>query len=159
MAITKTYTAKWADGWRTSANAEKVAGEIMSIGDDVTPKQVVNYAKDPCAELHKCFEWDDLKAADAYRIFQARNIMNHLVIEVPDKKDEQESSGKEIKYQIRFFQKTSDNEGYKPATVFLQNPDEYKLLLQRAKAELKSFQNKYRCLTELSEIFELIDQL
>lgn len=41
----------------------KVANEIMEIGESVTPRQIVDRARDENSELHKCFEWDDAKAA------------------------------------------------------------------------------------------------
>lgn len=55
--------------WKTGtdglykADAQKVAEEILSIGESATPAQIVDRAKDESAELHKCFEWDDTAAA------------------------------------------------------------------------------------------------
>ena len=154
MALKKMFTAKWAEGYRSPANASKVAEEIMGIGDDVTPQQIVSFAESPETELHKCFEWDDRKAAVAYRLHQARMVTNHLVIEVPKQEGKKANN-----YELRLFHKTASDEGYKPITFIMQNEDEYQILLKKAKAELRGFQNKYRCLAELGEIFELIEKL
>ena len=35
---------------------QKVAEEIMGIGESATPRQIVDRARDEKSELHKCFE-------------------------------------------------------------------------------------------------------
>ena len=145
------YSAKWADGFRSSADANKVATEISNIGEDVTPKQIVDYARDSATELHKCFDWNDESAAEKYRMWQARNVINHLVFE----KTEDDTSA----HELRMFFKTTDDGGYKPTLVIMKNEDEYKALLERAKRELRGFQQKYKSLKELQPVFEVIDLL
>lgn len=71
--------------WRSGpcvfkADAQKVADEISSIGLSVKPEEIVDKARDESTELHKCFEWDDTKAAERYRLHQARQIVCHLVV-------------------------------------------------------------------------------
>jgi hypothetical protein len=46
-----------------------------------------------------------------------------------------------------------------PTTHFATQPDEYQKLLQRAYAELRSFQNRYKSLSELESVFEEIDKI
>ena len=43
---------------------------------------VLNAAKDPQCILHKHFQWDDTKAADAYRKMQARFLIQKCVVTV-----------------------------------------------------------------------------
>ena len=57
------------------------------------------------------------------------------------------------------FYKTSNDEGYKPTSIIMQNKDEYKKLLERAFAELTAFKGKYHSLSELDGVFEQIDLL
>ena len=57
------------------------------------------------------------------------------------------------------FYKTSNDEGYKPTSIIMQNKDEYKKLLERAFAELTAFKNKYHSLSELDGVFDQIDLL
>ncbi len=142
--------AKWKNGYGFyKADAQKVAEEILSLGDDVKPEKIAEYAKDESTELHKCFEWDDSIAADKYRVMQARNIVTMLVI-----KEEQTPTERP---EIRVFYKTKESEGYKPTELIIQQKDEYQALLERAWAELRAFKAKYSCLKELQDIFELID--
>lgn len=132
------------------ADANKVASEIEALGDDITPAQILDKARDENTELHKCFEWDDSKAAEKYRLIQAEKVIRLLVIEHPGENAETSSP-------IRCFYKTSDGQGYKPSKVIFQNPNEYQALLLRAKEELRAFKAKYSMLHELDEILSLID--
>lgn len=142
--------------WRSGpcvfkADAQKVADEISSIGLSVKPEEIVDKARDENTELHKCFEWDDTKAAERYRVYQARQIVCHLIVkEVNDEPQKQE---------VRFFYKTDSQEGYKPTSYIMRNKDEYHKLLDRALTELKAFQRKYSTLKELDGLFDAINAL
>ena len=43
--------------------------------------------------------------------------------------------------------------------TFMENKEQYKQLLERAKMELKSFRAKYAMLTELEAVFDVIDRV
>ena len=58
----------------------RVYDELAVLGDNVKPAEIVEAAKDEESELHKCFEWDDTKAAHKYRLTQARTLVLNLVI-------------------------------------------------------------------------------
>ena len=144
-------TAKWREGFGLYKNidANKVATEIQKIGENATPQEIVDRARDKDSELHKCFEWDDSIAAEKYRLVQARYVVHHLVI--------QEDKVPEDRPEIRYFFKTKPDEGYTPTQTIVRVEDEYKTLLAQAYAELQAFKKKYSMLEELREIFELID--
>lgn len=127
------------------ANAQKVADEIMSIGDEAKPQEIVEKAKDESTELHKCFTWDDKEAAERWRIQQARHIVTCLVI----RKEEENKD----KPEIRIFHK-NDCGGYKPAEYVFTHADEHEKLLQAAYAELAMFKKKYASLQELDWLLE-----
>jgi len=143
--------ASWKSGVGIfHADAQTVAEEILSIGDEASAAQILDKARDEATELHKCFEWDDSAAAEKYRLVQARNITANLVI----RRTEEEVM--EDKPEIRLFHKTESSSGYKPIQVIVKNEDEYANLLKRAYAELHSFKVKYQNLKELDYILELI---
>lgn len=129
------------------ADAEKVSKEIESISN-VTPSSILEYARNENSELHKCFEWDDTVAAEKYRLQQARNIVCNLVYQ-EEKKEEPT--------KLRVFYNQSSTNTYQPTRVLVRNEDSYKELLMQAKSELRAFKNKYKMLTELEDIFNLID--
>ena len=131
------------------ADAQKVADEISALGDEVTPEQIVEAARDENTELHKCFDWDDTIAAEKWRLHQARQVVCFIVYR------ERDSSPDSV--PVRVFHKVEYSGGYKPAVRVFKNEDEYQKLLQTAYAELRAFKIKYARLQELSEILALID--
>ena len=126
----------------------RVYDELAVLGDNVKPAEIVEAAKDEESELHKCFEWDDTKAAHKYRLTQARTLVLNLVIT--------ESKPTEEPQQVRVMN-TSKDGGYKQTKFIVQDKDEYQHMLEKAKAELRAFKKKYAMLQELHAIFELID--
>jgi len=144
--------ATWRVPGLQKADPQKVYEELRTICDEVTeakPQDIVNLAKDKSLEIHKCFEWNDTKAAEKWRLHQAVKLTSDLIF-----KREQTDDGDEP-LPVRIFNKT-DNGGYKiPERVFKVD-DEYQKLLQRAMAELHMFKVKYAVLSELDEILALI---
>lgn len=145
-------TAAWLPGFETMfrADPQLVAQEIVSIGEKATPNQILDKARDPGSELHKCFEWDDSIAAEKYRLFQARKVVCHLVIRetIQDKKP-----------PIRFMLQTKNGDGYQPTQIIYRDPDKYQVLLQSVLRDLVAIRNKHANLVELEQVFEAIDHL
>lgn len=141
--------AAWKSGCRISADAQKVADEILAIGNSATTAQILDKARDEQTELHKCFDWDDAEAAEKWRLQQARHIVCNLVIK--EKSDTPRP-------EVRVFFKTDADNGYKPTVLIMQDKDEYRKLLDRALAELTSFRAKYKTLVELDGVFDAIDR-
>ena len=128
--------------WRVElykADADKCANEIMGLGDDVSPAQIVEYAKNPDTELNKCFTWNDAEAANKYRIYEARQVVCNLIVR-------KENGEKQEPTPIRLFHKI-ENGHYKPLTLVVQNEDEYGSLLRQCKEALESLKRKYSSLS------------
>ena len=62
-------------------DAQKIGEELDLIKSktELNPNNIVERAKNPKSVLHNYFEWDSTKAAEQYRLQQARNIVNHIV--------------------------------------------------------------------------------
>lgn len=147
---------KWQTSMFSKADAVKCYEEITEIGEEVKPEQVVEKAKDESSELHKCFTWDDAKAADAYRLCEARQVLRQLiVITRPD--DEEKEQSASVQFRLMMKNEADHDSGYKQTIVMVQDEDEYRKLLDQAYRELRCFKQKYACLQELSEIIALID--
>lgn len=145
--------AAWKAGFGLfHADAQTVAEEILSIGEEATPQQILDKGRDESTELHKCFEWDDNEAAEKYRLYQARLVVRHLVF-VRTEEQKQEKAP-----EIRVFHKTemSEGSGYKPLVRIVKNEDEYQNMLKLAYAELHAIKVKYQNLQELDYILSLI---
>lgn len=150
--MTEAFNAAWKPGFEGlhKADAQLVAQEISSIGESATPAQIVEKARDTGTELHKCFEWDDAKAAEAHRLQQARQVACHLVIRETVRGD---------KPPIRFFFKPESGAGYQPTVVIVRNQGNYQNLLASAMRDLDAFRRKYHSLTELERVFDAIEEL
>jgi hypothetical protein len=119
----KTMVYEWKVGAQISADASKVGAEVDKIAGHKTPEKLVSYAEaHPRSELYSCFEWDDDKAAQKYRLVQARHILGSLVI-IKSEYDPKEK--KEI--QITTFKayenvQTGKGRVYVPTMVALETP-------------------------------------
>lgn len=136
---------KWKVDGIFKADANECYREISSL-EQITPKAILDFARDENSELHKCFEWDNDSAAEKYRTIQAGNVIRMLYI-VPKNADAP---------PVRVLSRTSDAV-YQPTRTFVKNQNEYEDLLKRALSELESFRLKYKTLSELEQVFEQID--
>ena len=136
----------------------KVVKELESIGEEVRPQQMVDYAKShKNSELHKCFTWDNNSAADKYRLYEARQIQRNLIITklpTPESQVQQPRT-------IRLMMRTETTGGYKSIINIMRNEDERGKLLIMAKNELHAFERKYSTLadTELRDVLIAISAL
>lgn len=145
---------KWTTPGFFKADPNKCYQEIQEIGDEVKPEQVIEKATNPNNELHKCFDWDDSSAASKYRLYQARLVINHLIVVTRETEDETKEP---VQFRVMMKNENTKDSSYKQTLVMVRDEDEYKKLLEQAYRELRSFKQKYQCLSELAEIIALID--
>ena len=141
---------RWKVNLYGDVDAQRVYEEIGE--ENTSPEEILEKAKDPDSELHKCFEWDDKKAAYKYRLQQARNIMCNLVFVTDDEKDEVRTH-----YALTF-----EKSEYHPTVLILQKPDEFTALKEKARGELHAFKKKYAMLRNddlFKKLFQEIDSL
>lgn len=152
----ESVTIEWSDGLGKKlyqfVNPRKVYDEICEIGERATPQQIVDRARDENSELHKCFTWDDTKAAEKWRKEEAHQLRHFLVVKRNDAPADAP--------KIHAFYFTGAQEGYVSAPKTFTVPAEYDALLNRAKMELRAFQKKYEMLSnELDEVMDAISRL
>lgn len=117
---------EWKKCSRMKANAIKVGEELLKLGDEITPAAVVDAArKNKKSELHKCFEWDDSKAAEKYRLDQARYMLRMIVV-----REEMPLPGSDEMQQVavRVYECVSPSseetgKAYMPTRKVLADPD------------------------------------
>lgn len=134
-----------------NADPQKVWNELQDIGNEYTPQDVLNYARNPQTELHKCFEWDDTIAAEKWRKQQARWVCNSLVVTVIEEERPQVT--------FRVIQHDTEDRTYRPVVLTVQNEDQYGRLLDMAKRELKAFKDRYAEIVELRNVIEEIERI
>ena len=114
------------------------------------PSYVVEESADNGAVLHKCFEWDNEKAADKYRQRQAQDLIRNIVTVKID--------NIEPLKPVRAFVNVRQEQEYVSVISVLHNPELRKNMLESAIKELEAFRFKYESLTTLSELMSDIDR-
>ena len=145
---------KWKSGARAPVSAQ-VAGEVceqMSSNGELTPKALVDASRPEDAPLHKAFEWDDEKAAEAYRETQAAYIIRHIEVKREDMEE-----------PVRAFftaptMSTTPCQ-YHSVEAILHDADGRDALLDSARRELEAFTRKYRQLAELADVIAAAEKL
>lgn len=136
----KIKAAKEAD---PQAIGEAMAKIKDQKGGNFSPDDVWQAAKDAKHPLHKHYEWDVGKAAEAHW----RSTSRHL-IRVVQIIDDRTHSG-----TARAFVSIADKSGtaYRSMEDVSKSVDLQLALLKRAEADLESFEVRYRDLTEICE--------
>lgn len=146
---------KWKINGLYKADATTVFNEISSLGEQYTPEEVVEKAKDESTELHKCFEWNDTIAAEKYRVIQARKIIQMLVVTNDTEKNPEEPPV----YYRAVVSTNENNRSYASVSSIVRNDDAYARLLAAAKRDMAIFKERYKSLKELENIISEIDIL
>ncbi len=135
-----------------SVSAEVAGAELDRIYEkkgELKLADVVEESRPETAPLHPIFEWDDKKAAEKYRIEQAKRLVCAIVR--VDEREEQSPN------EIRAF--VHAEKAYHPVRVVLQHPDMRNEALRDAFRSMESFRQKYSSLTELSGVIVEMDKL
>jgi hypothetical protein len=118
------------------------------------PENVVKFAENEATHLHKCFEWNDSKAANRYRLNQARQQISMYVTVVESPKGP---------VKIRAFQSLpSDRQsggGYRKTTDIMQDDALVAELVGSAMKDLATVRQRYEAVQALSPVWEAADQV
>lgn len=144
------YEWKKASYIKTNANVAGQMCEQLENTVGLSAQTLLDANRDADAPMHNEFEWDDEKAAEGYRLSQARHIINCLCIK---------AEASPTKEPLRaFFKIERKDSEYESLGVILQSEDKYNNLLRAALTELKAFEKKYRQLSELAAVFAEIEK-
>ena len=151
----------WKAGAQFPVSAEFAANVIRDLQrslnkDAISAKELLDASRDDGAPLHNCFEWDNDIAAEKYRVYQARHIINSIEI-VYVKADTPEHLSRS-----RYFVNTAPNapkvQGqFVSVDVAFTNENYRNAVLKDALRELRAFQIKYSRYQELSGVFKAIE--
>jgi len=111
----------------------------------VTPSEVVKRAVSPKSPIHSLFEWDDSEAARSYRLWQARQLITRVTVEV---------DGSEINdyHNIRVEINGQQQQGYVSAERIVSDERLHEQVVETALQEIKYWQNKYSTIKQLGLI-------
>jgi hypothetical protein len=123
----------------------------------VTPPIVVKAAKPKDSPVHDYFQWNDSIAANEHRLWQARHLLNCIMVKIEECPD---------KGPVRAFVriKSQDEDGAKSSTYVgirdvMRDPEMRQCLLEEARTYFLIGRRTYQELKELVAIFEAIDKV
>lgn len=133
---------------------EDCIAEILRVErkKGLTPKNLVEEAKDESNPLHEFFEWEDSVAANEYRLYQARVLINEVKVII----DQKEYFAFE-NVAIKVSEKSEETERvYKPVAEIIQNEELRKQILKSALHSLTYWQEKFSKYEEVKPIVKSI---
>ena len=122
----------------------------------LTPKSVLDAARDKDSLIHDEFEWDNDIAAEKYRLKQAQSMILNVRVIVRETTDQELRK----EWNERGFMCTPGGKSvYVTLQSALNNEEWHMHLMNQAKEEMESFIAKYRRLTELSEVIRAMQDV
>lgn len=119
----------------------------------VTPEEVVKEARDPDSPLHPYFEWDDTEAAKEYRLWQARSLINHLIVVIKTPEGDIDTKGW---HSVRITMGDESGRGYASMATVQDSYDLKEQVVAQAVKEIKYWQMRYGQYEELFELDQAI---
>ena len=107
----------------------------------VTPKALVDYARAKDSPIHYLFEWDDEKAAEEYRLWQARELI--VTVKIEDR-------GQEM--QVYHNIKVADDQGYYHLEDIKKDKSLLSEVIKNAIKQLEYWQAKYETYSSLMAV-------
>jgi hypothetical protein len=144
--------------WKSQAAipvGAQVAGEhlenlrIINNGQ-LTPRAVVDDARQEGSPLHPAFEWDDSVAAERFREEQARYMLRQITVVVPE-------TGTPTPIRAFVNVRVEGGQSYTHVVHALSDTELRLQILAQAWKDLQSWREKYKELEELAGIFAAMD--
>jgi hypothetical protein len=152
---------EFSDGARFQAGAIQNANEVgthlellrKQFKGELTPKDVVEDARNPNSPLHSFFEWDDSAAAEQYRLKQARGLIRSVVAIYTTPKE----PARRAKAFIHIPEAGAEH--YRSTPDALSTKKTRELVLQRAWREFQGWRQRYKDLKEFADLFAAADEV
>ncbi len=149
---------------KTDVERETVRMALLAIVERnsgvLNPKLVLDAARDPSHVLHQHFEWDDMKAGEAYRLAQVGALVRRvrLTIVRPATATREVTLSTTRGYQSRLSMRRADG-GYETIDAILSDDDKRTELLAQVMRELSAYRKRYAELSELQPVWLAVDEV
>ncbi|MES2620579.1 MAG: hypothetical protein V4615_06995 [Bacteroidota bacterium] len=137
--------AKGVDPDEAVLELERIEKEFGGL----TPENILKASCTKNAVLHPLFNWNDEEAANAFRLQQARNILNNVNITVV-------SDGEERLIPVYEVVTTNEGRAYKHVDKF--TPDDVAQVKAQAVREINHWRQKLSLYTEFQKATKKLDQ-
>lgn len=140
----------WGDGWHPKMDANVVGGVVEKIESEhgaVTKELLLEESRPEDSATHSMFEWDNDKAAEKWRLEQAKQTINALrvVYVKPDKE----------KVTVKAFVNVSDFSNkavFRNVDIALRDEDMREIYLKRIRSELEAYIKRNQDFEELADL-------
>jgi hypothetical protein len=149
---------KWKPGRWLGIPAQVAGDRIETIRAErgrVHAADLVDDARPEAAPLHVCFEWDDTAAAEKYRLQQARQVLENLVV-VPVEAPESPATRAFIAIPVGDSNTPHD---YQPLHLVMSSEELRRKALRAALEDLNRLKVRYAELRELTEVWKALEQV
>ena len=120
---------------------QEVVGQIYEQNGEISPSELVEAARPKKSPIHDAFEWDNIKAGDQYRLWQARQWIRKVEVIIEDRPE------RFIHVPRIVVGPERGSEGfYKPVSMIVKHSDEYTAALGETLARLTSAKESLRYL-------------
>ncbi len=137
-------------------NIELIEAELERIRLEndgmLNPHTVVEVAREPENVLHGHFTWDDTEAAEKYRLWQARKLINTIVTILPNETTS-------VRMYVSLKDDRDDEGGYRGLVDVLSDDEMRVRLLKEAFSEFNHFKMKYNHLKALAPVFKAMEKV
>lgn len=129
--------------------AIKEIERIENVYGGITPETVLEASREPDAVLYSLFQWDNDKAANQYRLQQARTLINNIEIAI--------ISDGEAK-SIPVFEIVNIGEGRVYKSITIMNPAEIDSVKASVKREITHLKNKLSIFNSFENVIKHLDK-
>lgn len=148
-----------APGSSLSKEKAQIVGDTLERMGSFTPTDVVEAARPSGSILHEHFTWDDLAAAEKYRLVEARHLVNTITVVVKVGDRETETRG----FQSISMQGEDEaiEQRYTAIRIVSASEDMREQVIERAKRELAGWSDRYAAYQQVfgRNIFEEIQKV
>jgi hypothetical protein len=137
----------------------QVAGEFLDdkFGDaPITAQDFVEAARPSDAPVHHLIEWNNKRAADLYRLDQARYVMRSITVVVEIAGEEEETRAY---HHVTVDTDEGPKEGYVRQEIVWETPEARDQIIRRAIGEISAWQERYKQYQELAVVHEAVGKL
>lgn len=142
-------------GFAWKADPEEVGRTIEKLskqtGGEVSPAMVVEEAKKKNSPLHNCFEWNNTKAAEKWRIHQARLLLGSIVINF------EYSEAQTIRAFLNI--QTPEKQTYSHIDSIINDEAKMQFVIDQLKRKLALISEQLKTYESLKEHSKVIEQL
>lgn len=133
-----------------SAELNRIAAANNGV---LNPAKVVEAARHKDSPIHNQFTWDNTRAAELYRLEEARRMIRVVVIV-------DQTTKKETRAWVSLStERHPIAGGYRRIEKVSKNPISRAQMLADAIAEMQYFRTKYGRLRELADVFAAMDRI